>query len=88
MLIPTILAAALLNTMNFQQLETLYWDCDALFMKGDMGGQDMMSCLAVTDEFQARFFVDNSEFKRYWQREKTEQWKNRGYKEPRQGTDS
>lgn len=88
MLIPTILAAALLNTMNFQQLETLYWDCDTAFMKGEMGGQDMISCLAVTDEFQTRFFVDRREFKQYWNRQRREQWNKRGYKESPWGTDS
>lgn len=88
MLIQTILAASLLTTMAFPELETLYWDCDTLFMKGEMGGQDMISCLAVTDEFQTRFFRDRREFTEYWHRLKTEQWQKRGYTDTAKNTDS
>ena len=41
--------------LPYRELEKYYWDCDTLFMKGELGGQDTWSCLAVTDEFQSYF---------------------------------
>lgn len=67
------------NTLNFQELETLYWDCDTARMKGELGHQDMMSCPAITDEFQ-KLFWDKWVFTQYWNYQKKSQWLKRGYK--------
>ena len=50
MLIPILILSASLNLseLNFDALESLYWDCDASFMKGEMGGNDMLTCLTIT----------------------------------------
>ena len=79
MLKTLILAVAVnLNTMSFQELETLYWDCDTLFMKAELGGEDMMSCLAITEQFQ-KLFWDRWVFTQYWNSQKKQQWLQRGY---------
>lgn len=64
--------------LTFEQLEQHYWDCDTLFMKGELGGQDMWSCLAVTEEFQKHFW-DKWVFTQYWNAQKKTQWQKRGY---------
>jgi hypothetical protein len=82
MLKALILSVALTaDSLAYGQLEQLYWDCDTLFMKGDLGGQDMMSCLAVTEEFQ-RHFPDRETFMRYWEVNRRLQWDQRGYAWP------
>lgn len=79
MLKTLILAVALnVNSLTFVELETLYWDCDTAFMKGELGGEDMMSCLAITDEFQKHFW-DKWVFTQYWNNQKKSQWLKRGY---------
>jgi hypothetical protein len=65
--------------LSFQQLEEYYWDCDTTFMKGELGGQDMMSCLAITEQFQTHFW-DKFVFSQYWNAQKKAQWAKRGYK--------
>ena len=75
-----IVAVALqAGDLSTKELERYYWDCDATFMKGELGGQDLMSCLAITDEFQARFASPEA-FKQYWHKNKRQQWAKRGYK--------
>lgn len=75
-----ILVAAIgLNDLNFEVLESFYWDCDTMFMKGELGGEDMLTCLAITDEFKKRFF-DKYVFSQYWNAQKKQQWAQRGYK--------
>ena len=49
------------------------------FMKGELGGQDMMSCLAITEQFQTHFW-DKFVFSQYWNAQKKSQWAKRGYK--------
>lgn len=75
-----ILLTVALNTadLNFEQLESYYWDCDTAFMKGELGGQDTWSCLAVTEEFQKHFW-DKYVFSQYWNSQKKIQWLKRGY---------
>jgi hypothetical protein len=74
-----ILAAALtLNTLPFEVIESFYWDCDTMFMKGELGGDDMYTCLAITDEFK-KHFSDKQKFLDYWKDSKFEQWNKRGY---------
>lgn len=81
MLATFILTATLsLGNLNFEQLESFYWDCDTLFMKGEMGGQDTMSCLAITETFQQKYFWDKFVFSQYWNSQKKQQWAKRGYK--------
>jgi len=76
-----ILVAALsADKLNTNELVNYYWDCDTLFMKGELGGQDTWSCLAVTEELQKRIFKnDNDKFKRWWHQNKFKEWKKRGY---------
>ena len=62
-------------------LEKLYWDCDTEFMKGGLSGQDLMSCLAITEEFQT-YFADREEFMQYWEERRRIEWNQRGYAWP------
>lgn len=81
MLIETMFVLALsVETMSNKELEKYYWDCDTAFMKGEMGGQDLNSCLAVTDEFQTRVFNnDMRSFTNYWNKNKNREWERRGF---------
>ena len=81
MLLEFMLAAALdINTASNADLERYYWDCDTAFMKGEMGGQDLSSCLAITEAFQERVFNnDATAFKTYWSRNKEREWSQRGF---------
>ena len=81
MLIPILVLSVTLNLseLSFDALESLYWDCDASFMKGEMGGNDMLTCLTITDEFQKHFW-DKFVFSQYWNAQKRKQWAIRGYK--------
>ena len=88
MLNALILVAALsqsqLAAEPLEQLETWYWDCDTLFMKGELGGQDLSSCLAVTEQFQD-YFPDRDTFMQYWEENRRLQWDQRGYAWPAGG---
>ena len=81
MLLEIALAVALsVETLSVAELEKYYWDCDTAFMKGEMGGQDMNSCLAVTEQFQAQVFNnDKTAFTRYWNKNKNREWERRGF---------
>jgi hypothetical protein len=63
----------------YTQLENYYWDCDTLFMKGELGGQDMWSCLSITEQFQTHF-ESKEDFLIYWHNNKFEQWEKRGFR--------
>jgi hypothetical protein len=82
MLLETILVAVLtVDTLSTHDLETYYWDCDTAYMQGTLGGQDLMSCLAITEEFQQRRFNSNRrDFMQYWNEHKLEEWARRGLK--------
>jgi hypothetical protein len=81
MLLEMALTVALsVETLSSAELEKYYWDCDTAFMKGEMGGQDMNSCLAVTEQFQSRVFDnDKTAFTRYWNKNKNREWERRGF---------
>lgn len=74
------LLAVTLNAadLSYQELEKYYWDCDTMFMKGQLGGQDAWSCLAVTDQFQKNF-ANRDDFMIYWHENRMRQWESRGY---------
>lgn len=74
-----ITTALTASELTFQELESYYWDCDTAFMKHELDGQDMMSCLAITEEFQKHFW-DKWVFTQYWNAQKKAQWALRGYK--------
>ncbi len=79
---PTLLLVAALSTNNLTvpELESYYWDCDTAFMKGELGGQDTWSCLAITEELQKRVFHDNkNQFLKWWNKHKHQEWQRRGY---------
>ena len=80
MLLETILVAVLtVDTLSTQQLETYYWDCDTAYMQGTLGGQDLNSCLSITEEFQQRRFNnDRTKFMQYWNERKQLEWEKRG----------
>ena len=84
MLLETILVAALSSTdINTDSLERYYWDCDTLYMKQELGGQDMNTCLTLTRRFiQDRFDNDMQLFWDYWARNRLTQWRQRGYNGP------
>jgi hypothetical protein len=71
--------------LSLEQLEQYYWDCDTAFMKGELGGQDTWSCLAITDEFQS-YFADREAFMQYWEKNRKSQWLQRGYTQPKHST--
>lgn len=81
MLLTIALTVALsVETLSESELEKYYWDCDAAFMKGEMGGQDLNSCLAVTEEFQSRIFNnDKKAFILYWNKNKNREWERRNF---------
>jgi hypothetical protein len=81
MLLEIALTVALsVETLSTAELEKYYWDCDTAFMKGEMGGQDMNSCLAVTEQFQAQVFNnDKKAFTLYWNKNKNREWERRGF---------
>ena len=71
-------AALTLQDLPRDVIESFYWDCDTMFMKGELSGQDMYTCLQITEEFQ-KTFKSKEEFTQYWNKSKTEQWQRRGY---------
>lgn len=79
-MLKTLLLAVALNPADlpYPELEKFYWDCDTMFMKGELGGQDTWSCLAVTDEFQ-KHFGSRDDFMIYWHEHRRQQWSDRGY---------
>jgi len=81
MLLETILVAVLsISDINTDSLEQYYWDCDTAYMKQQLGGQDMNSCLAITDEFIKRKFNGNmNDFYDYWRKNRTKEWNKRDY---------
>jgi len=46
-MLETLVLAVALNAaeLPYRELEKYYWDCDTAFMKNELGGQDMWSCL-------------------------------------------
>jgi hypothetical protein len=49
-------------------------------MKGSLGGQDMNSCLKITEQFQKLMFNDDRDaFMQYWNDNKNQQWESRGF---------
>ncbi len=81
MLLPVLFltVAVTLQDLPKDVIESFYWDCDTMFMKGELGGQDMYTCLTITEEFQKNF-ANKEQFKQYWDREKIKQWAQRGYR--------
>lgn len=73
-------AAGTVQDLSSAELERYYWDCDTMFMRGEMGGQDLLTCLDVTDEFKRRVWnSDHDKFMQYWREMKRRQWQRRGY---------
>ena len=76
-----LVAAMTVENLSVKELTNYYWDCDTEFMKGELGGQDLLSCLAVTEELQRRVFNDDrSLFLKYWRRENLTEWYKRGFR--------
>jgi hypothetical protein len=67
--------------LPYAELEKFYWDCDTMFMKGELGGQDTWSCLSITEEFQ-KHFGSRDDFMIYWHDRRRQQWSDRGYYPP------
>ncbi len=80
MLLPAVFltVAVTLQDLPREVIESFYWDCDTMFMKGELGGQDMWTCLQITEAFQTQF-ATKEDFKKYWLEEQTKQWRQRGY---------
>ena len=83
MLLETMVILVAVNTvqdLKTNELEKYYWDCDTMFMKDELGGQDMLTCLEITEEFKQRSFDgDHQRFMQYWRRENLQQWYTRGF---------
>ena len=79
MLIQIALAASVAS-MTPAQLESYYWDCDTAFMKNQLSGQDLNSCLSITDRFiETVFFNNRTQFLQYWDLNRDQQWAKRGF---------
>ena len=75
-----LLTALSVNNLSEADLETYYWDCDSAYMKGTLSGQDMNSCLSITEQFQKLMFNnDKDAFMDYWNDHKNQQWELRGF---------
>ena len=74
----TLVAAMTLHDLPKDVLESFYWDCDTMFMRGELSGQDMWTCLQITEEFQ-QHFTSKEDFKTYWNQTKLKEWQRRGY---------
>jgi hypothetical protein len=81
MLLPIVFLTATMTLQDLPKdvLESFYWDCDTMFMKGELGGQDMWTCLQITEEFQ-KTFTSKEQFKEYWNQRKLKEWQQRGYR--------
>ena len=74
-----LLTALSVSNMSDADLETYYWDCDTAYMQQQLSGQDVNTCLSVTEEFQKRQFnMDRTRFMQYWNDRKQEEWAKRG----------
>lgn len=80
MLLPAVFltVAVTLQDLPLDVLESFYWDCDTMFMRGELGGQDMYTCLQITEVFQ-KHFTTKEDFKQYWNQTKLKEWQRRGY---------
>jgi hypothetical protein len=75
-----LLTALSVSNISDADLENYYWDCDTAYMKGSLGGQDMNSCLKITEQFQKLMFNDDRDaFMQYWNDNKNQQWESRGF---------
>jgi hypothetical protein len=75
-----LLTALSVSNISDADLENYYWDCDTAYMKGSLGGQDMNSCLKITEQFQKQMFNDDKDaFMQYWNDNKNQQWESRGF---------
>ena len=75
-----VTVALTLNLVSDNTLTEWYWDCDTAYMQQQLSGQDMNTCLAVTEELQRRLFDnDRSQFWQWWELNHRNQWFNRGY---------
>lgn len=75
-----ITAALSLNLVDDQRLVEWYWDCDTQYMQATLSGQDLNTCLSVTEELQRRLFNNSrSDFMQWWEQNHRHQWLNRGY---------
>lgn len=74
-----LVTAMAVNDLTFDVLESFYWDCDTMIMKGELEEQDMYACKSITESFQRKFFWDKFVFIQYWNAQKKQQWEKRGY---------
>ena len=75
-----IAVAASVASMTPAQLESYYWDCDTAFMKQQLSGQDLNSCLSITQQFLETVFENNKDkFWLYWDNTRQTEWVKRGY---------
>jgi hypothetical protein len=75
-----ITVALTLNLVDDSTLTKWYWDCDTDYMRQQLSGQDLNTCLSVTNELQRRLFNnDRDRFFKWWEEQHRDQWYNRGY---------
>jgi hypothetical protein len=87
MLLPAVFltVAVSLQDLPVEVVESFYWDCDTMFMKGELGAQDMYTCLTITETFQKNF-PSKEAFREYWEENRRRQWDQRGYAWPANDT--
>ena len=75
-----VTVALSLNLVDNHTLTQWYWDCDTQYMQQQLSGQDMNTCLSVTEELQRRLFDNDRQlFWQWWEQNHRNQWRNRGY---------
>ena len=75
-----ITVALSLNLVDNDTLTQWYWDCDTQYMQQQLSGQDLNTCLSVTEELQRRLFDNDRQlFWQWWEQNHRNQWRNRGY---------
>ncbi len=83
MLLGAIVVALTVGTaqdLSSGELVRYYWDCDTQFMKGELSGQDLLPCMAITEELKQRVWQgDHERFMQWWRERNLTEWYKRGF---------
>lgn len=82
-MLETVILVVALNTpqdLSSSELVRYYWDCDTNFMKGELHPNDVLGCIAITEELKQRVWNgDHSQFIQWWRQRRHKEWAKRGY---------
>jgi hypothetical protein len=83
MLLETVILTVALNSpkdLSTSELVRYYWDCDTSFMKDELHPNDVLGCIAITDELKNRKWNGSQEeFLKWWKENRHREWYKRGY---------